>query len=236
MSCPFRKKVSKKKRQEIIQSTNSHKYSIIYQASYSHSHPAHSYSQVLAHSNSPGHSSSMTAVKTNGGPDNITMPIESIPPFEKSSVSNAVSSVLIATVKNCENRAPLKRFWTPFWLQTASPLSIWVMLLHPRSSHLLQLTPLFQILRYPIVAWQTGNCFVRRSSLGFKRNCLQEKKNISELLSGNKLILKPPLKIDEVIEHLTSNKINIEVVNLSSSDFDQMLLSGKGTKDRNRVQ
>ena len=62
------------------------------------------------------------------------------------------------------------------------------------------------------------------------------KENISELLSGNKLILKPPLKIDEVIEHLTSNKNNIEVVNLSSTDFDQMLLSGKGTKDSRRVQ
>ena len=49
------------------------------------------------------------------------------------------------------------------------------------------------------------------------------KKNISELLSGNKLILKPPLKIDEVIEHLTSNKNNIEVVNLSSTDFDQII-------------
>ena len=55
------------------------------------------------------------------------------------------------------------------------------------------------------------------------------KENISELLSGNKLILKPPLKIDEVIEHLTSNKNNIEVVNLSSANFDQMLLSCKGT-------
>ena len=62
------------------------------------------------------------------------------------------------------------------------------------------------------------------------------KENISELLSGNKLILKPPFKIDEVIEHLTSNKNNIEVVTLSSSDFDQMLLSGKGTKDSSRVQ
>ena len=44
------------------------------------------------------------------------------------------------------------------------------------------------------------------------------------------------MKIDEVIEHPTSSKINNEVVNLSSSDFDQMLLSGKGTKDSNRVQ
>ena len=43
----------------------------------------------------------MTSVKTNGGPD-ISIPIQSIPTFEKSSVSNAVISLLIAIVKNCE--------------------------------------------------------------------------------------------------------------------------------------
>ena len=47
MSCHFRKQVSKKKHQEIIQSTNSHQYSSCYQATHSHSHPAHSYPQVL---------------------------------------------------------------------------------------------------------------------------------------------------------------------------------------------
>ena len=56
---------------------------------------------------------------------------------------------------------------------------------------------------------------------------------VYHLISGNNLILKPPLKIDEIIEHLTSNKNNIEVVNLSSTDFDQMLLS---CKDSKRVQ
>ena len=101
MSCPVWKKVSKKKRQEIIQNKNSHQYSS-YQASHFHSHPALSISQVLAHSNSAGHSSSITSVKTNGGPDNITIPIQSIRTFPKSSVSTAVISVLIATVKNCE--------------------------------------------------------------------------------------------------------------------------------------
>ena len=44
----------------------------------------------------------MTSAKTNGGPDNINILIQSIPTFKKSSVSNAVISVLIATVKNCE--------------------------------------------------------------------------------------------------------------------------------------
>ena len=44
----------------------------------------------------------MTAVKTNGGRDIITIPIQSIPTFEKSSVSNAVIIIFVATVKNCE--------------------------------------------------------------------------------------------------------------------------------------
>ena len=69
-----------------------------------------------------------------------------------------------------------------------------------------------------------------------KQTKKKTKENISELLSGNKLILKPSLKIDEVIEHLTSNKNNIEVVNLSSTDFDQMLLCGKGTKEGSAAQ
>ena len=44
----------------------------------------------------------MTSVKTNGGPDNITIPIQSIPTFEKSYVFYAVISVLTTTVKNSE--------------------------------------------------------------------------------------------------------------------------------------
>ena len=44
----------------------------------------------------------MASVKTNGRPDIITIPIKSIPTFDNSSVSNAVISVLIATVKNSE--------------------------------------------------------------------------------------------------------------------------------------
>ena len=93
-----------------------------------------------------------------------------------------------------------------------------------------------------MVAWQTVNRYARRS-LSLKATVFKKKQtknpakeNISELISGNKLILKPPLKIDEVVEHLTSNKNNIEVVNLSSSDYDQMLLSGRGTKDSSTVQ
>ena len=44
----------------------------------------------------------MTSVKTNGGQDNITIPIQSIPTFEKSSISNAVISIHVSTVKNSE--------------------------------------------------------------------------------------------------------------------------------------
>ena len=141
MSCPFRKQASKKKRQEIIQSTNRHQYNSSYKASHSHSHPAHSYSQVLAHSNSAGRSSSITPVKANGGQD-ITIPIQSIPTFKKSSISNAVSAYILPLSKTVRNRAPLKRFWTNFWLQTAFPLSKWAMLVHSRPSHLPQLTHL----------------------------------------------------------------------------------------------
>ena len=140
MSFPFRKQVSKKKHQETIQRTNSHQYSSRYQATNSHSHPAHSYSQVLAHSNSAGHSYSMTSVKTNGGPD-ITIPIQSIPTFEKSNVSNTVINILITTVKKCEEPGTFETVLNPLLTQMAFRLSKWVMLLHPRPSHLLQLTP-----------------------------------------------------------------------------------------------
>ena len=71
------------------------------------SYPAHSYSHVLAHSNSPGHSTSVISVNspkgyTNTIPSSITLPIRNISAFEKSSISNAVISVLVATVKNNE--------------------------------------------------------------------------------------------------------------------------------------
>ena len=139
MSCPFRKQVSKKKRQEIIQSTNSHQYRSRYQATHSNSHPADSYSQVLAHSNIAGHSSSMTSVKTNGGPD-ITIPIQPIPILEKSSVSNTVISVLIATVKNCEEPGTFETVLNS--LLTANGLPTFKMgnVTRPRPSHLPQLT------------------------------------------------------------------------------------------------
>ena len=60
--------------------------------------------------------------------------------------------------------------------------------------------------------------------------------NLSKLNSENKLILKPPLKIDEVIKQFDDSKNNIKVFSLSSADFIQMLLSGKGTKDISKNQ
>ena len=71
------------------------------------SYPAHSYSHALAHSNSPGHFTSVISVNsppgyTNPIPNSITFPIHPISAFEKSRISNAVISVLIATVKNNE--------------------------------------------------------------------------------------------------------------------------------------
>ena len=107
MGCPFRKNVSKKKRQEIMLNTNNRRLDNSHQSI--QLYPAHSYSHVLAHSNSPGHSTPITSVNsplgyTNPIPNSITVPIHPISAFEKSSISNVVISVLIATVKN--NEAP----------------------------------------------------------------------------------------------------------------------------------
>ena len=46
----------------------------------------------------------------------------------------------------------------------------------------------------------------------------------------NYSLLKPPLRIDEVIRQFNSLKINIEVVNLSAAEIDQILISNKDTK------
>ena len=64
------------------------------------------------------------------------------------------------------------------------------------------------------------------------------KENTSELISENQLIFRLALKIAEyeVVKVFSINKNNIEVVSSSSADFDQMLLSGKGSKDISRIQ
>ena len=241
MSCPFRKQVSKKKLQEIIGSTNRFQYSSHYQATYSHSHPAYSYSQV-AHGNSAGNSSSMTWVKTNGGPD-ITIPIQSIPTFEKSSVSNAVIGVLIATVKNCEEPGTFETVLNSLLTANGLPTFKRVNVTPPTSfpPNLTDTTSLNTQSTFtpsspdkPSTASSEDHS-ASKATVFKKYIYIYIYIYISELLSGNNLILKPSLKIDEVIEHLTSNKNNIEVVNLSSN-FDQMLLSGKGTKDSSRFQ
>ena len=62
------------------------------------------------------------------------------------------------------------------------------------------------------------------------------KENLSELISENRLILKPPLRKEEVIKQFNSLKNNIEVVNLSAAEFDQMLSSDTDTKDSNAIR
>ena len=70
-----------------------------------------------------------------------------------------------------------------------------------------------------------------------KKNCWRPtKENLSELISENRLILKPSLRIEEVIKQFNSLKNNIEVGNLSSAEFDQILSSDKDNKDSNEIR
>ena len=216
------------KREEIIQNTNNHQYSSSYQASQSHPHPAHSYFQVFAHNNSPGHSSTMTSVKTNGGPDNMFQFYQ----FQLSkevrigTVSNAVISVLIATVRSSEVPGTFETVVN--FLLTANGLPYFKMgnVTSPTSfpptptdtsSLNTQSTFTPSSPDKPFTASSQDHSASNATVFKTKQT---NKKYIVYLIRGNKLILKPPLKIDEVIEHLTSNKNNIEVVNLSSTDFD----------------
>ena len=186
----------------------------------------------------------MTSVKTNGGTD-ITIQIQSISTLTKSSVSNAVISVLVATVKNCEEPGTIETVLNS--LLTANGLSTFKMgnvtpptSFPPTPTDITSLTTQSTFTPSspdkPSTASSEDHSASKTTVFKKKQTKKPTKENISKLLSGNKLILKPPLKIDEVIEHLTSNKNNIEVVNLSSSDFDQMFLSGKGTQESTRVQ
>ena len=102
--------------------------------------PAHSYSQVLAHNNSAGHFSSLTSVKTNGGAD-ISVPIQSIPTYEKSNVSNTVTSILIATVKNSEEPGTFETVLNSLLTANGHPTFKMGNVTPPTSFHLPQLTP-----------------------------------------------------------------------------------------------
>ena len=175
----------------------------------------------------------------------LTIPIQSIPTFEKSSVSNAVISLLIATLKNCEEPGTFETVLNSllaanglpsFKMGNVTPPTSFPPTPTDTTSLNTQSTFTPSSPDKPSTATSEDHSASKATVFKKKQTKKPTKENISELLSGNKLILKPTLKIDEVIEHLTSNKNNIEVVNLSSSDFDKILLPGKGTKDSSRVQ
>ena len=202
-------------------------YSSRYQATRSYSHPAHSYSQVLAHSNSAGHSSSITSVKTNGGPD-ISIPIQSIPTFEKSSVSNAVISVLIATVKNCEEPGTFETVlnclltangFPTFKMGNVTPPTSFP--LTPTDTTCLNTQSTFTPSSpdKPSTASPEDHSASKATIFKKKTNQTTNKRKYIRTTQWKQANPQAPLKIDKVIEHLTSNKNNIEVVHLSSSDF-----------------
>ena len=143
MSCPFRKNVSKKKREEIMHNTNNRHLNNSDQ--FIQSYPAHSYSHVLAHRNSPGHSTSGTSVNSPPGytsptPNSITFPIHLFQHSKKAAFQMQLSAYLSPHLKTKRFRVPLKQFWTLFLLLTA-PHSKWLILkLLPHPSHLPQLT------------------------------------------------------------------------------------------------
>ena len=125
-------------------------------------------------------------------------------------------------------RAPLKRFWTLFLLLTASLNSKWVMLLHPRpststDSAILNTqstsTPSPSLPDKPSTA-STDDHSAPPATIYKKKNCRKPtKENLSELISENRLIPKPPLRIEEVIKQFDSLKNNIEVVNLLADNL-----------------
>ena len=71
---------------------------------------------------------------------------------------------------------------------------------------------------------------LRQQQFTRKNSRKPTKETLSELISENRLILKPLLRIEGVIKQFKSLKINIEVVNLSAAEFDQMLISDKDAK------
>ena len=81
---------------------------------------------------------------------NITIPIQSIPTLEKSSVSNAVISVLIATVKNSEEPGTFENVLNSLSIANGLPTFKMGNVTAPSPSYLLQLTPLLLILGLPL--------------------------------------------------------------------------------------
>ena len=211
--------------------------------------PAHSYSHVLAQSNSPGYSTSLTSVNsppeyTNPIPNSITFPIHTNSAFEKSSISNAVISVLIATVKNNEvpgtfeavlNSLPVANGLPQSKMGNVTPSSSFPSTSTDSVSLNTQSTsPISPSLPDKPSTASTDD---HSATIYKTKKCRKPtKENLSVLISENRLILKPPLRIEEVIKQFNSLKNNIEVVNLSAAEFDRMLISDKDTKDNNGIR
>ena len=177
------------------------------------SYPAHSYSHALAHSNSPDNSTSITSVNsppgyTNPIPNSITFPIHNISAFEKISISNAVISVLIATVKNNEVPVTFEAVLNSLLVANGLPQFEVGNVTQPSSfpstsTNFASLntqstsTPSPSLPDKPSTA-STDDHSALPATIYTKKK-YQTKENISELISENRLILKPPLRIEEVI-------------------------------------
>ena len=160
----------------------------------------------------------------------MTLPIHAIPAFDKSSVSNSVMSILIATVKNNDVPCTFEAVLNYLLVANGLPQSKWIMFLHPRPSYLIQLTPNIYIPSLPlphhhhslIDRQQLRQIITNLNQQQFSRKNTRKptKENLSELISESKLILKLPQRIEDVIKQFNSLKNYIEVVNLSSAEFD----------------
>ena len=128
-----------------------------------------------------------------------------------------LSAYLSPMSKTVRNRAPLKRFRIPFWLHANFLLTFKIgnvtppTCFPPTPTDTTSLTTQSTFTPSSPDKLSTASLEDHSASKAtvFKKKQAKKatKENISELLSGNKLILEPSLKINEVIEHLTSNKI-----------------------------
>ena len=155
----------------------------------------------------------------------LTFPIHPISAIEKSSISNALISVLIATVKNNEvpgtfeavlNSLLVANGLPQFKMGNVTPpssvpsTSTDSVSLNTQSTS----TPSPSLLDKPSTASTDDHSAPPATIYKKKPGRTPTNKNLSELISENRLILKPPLRIEEVIKQFNSLENNIEVVNL----------------------